>query len=452
MKKSAMIVIVIFLLGMSLINTQARAEEASSAAPYSGDLGFRSTLTGDWGGARNYLANKGILVDLSLTQVFQGIVGGGKSEGADLGKRGNLTISVDTQKLGLWPGGFLTLEVEGNVITESPYGDSVNGQTGALMPVNSNQLYPMPSGNNLDVPAWYVAQFLSPYAGLIFGKLDTTSGDANEFAHGKGDTQFFNLAFNFNPAALVGVPYSTLGGGVIILPTKDPAAAIVNFFVLQANGQANSAGFSDLSGNKLTFNGEARVRTNLFFGLTGHQLIGADYSNETFTSLNQSLRFIIQNGSIEQKKGSWNFYYNFDQFLYETKKGSGQGIGLFGRFGVSDGNPNPFHYFFSFGIGGKGIVPTRSLDSFGIGYYYIVVGHPQFTGLLATRSFLRNEQGFEAYYNLAITPWMRLTPDIQVISPAQQQVVSIGGPPIPIVSKRDINTATVVSLRLQLIF
>lgn len=452
MKQSAIIVTVILLFGMALMGTQAGAEEASSSNPYSGELGFRSTLTGDWGGARNYLANKGVIFDLSLTQVFQGIVGGGKSEGAEWGARGNLTINVDTQKLGLWPGGFLMLEFEGNVSTESPIADSVNGQTGALMPVNSNQLYPIPNGNNLKMPAWNITQFLSPYVGLFLGKLDITLGEMNEFAHGKGDYQFFNLAFNFNPVAALIAPYSTLGGGVIVLPTKDPAAAIVNFSVLQTNGTADFDSIEDLSGNKLTFAGEARVRTNLFFGFTGHQLIGGGYSNQTFTSLSQSLRFIIQNRTLEPKKGSWNVYYNFDQFLYETTKGSGQGVGLFGRFGVSDGNPNPFHYFFSIGIGGKGIVPTRPVDSFGIGWYYIVVGHPQFTGPLATRSLLRNEQGFEAYYDLAITPWMRLTPDIQVISPAQRQVVSIGGQPPPIVNKRDINTATVAGLRLQLMF
>jgi porin len=204
---------------MFLINAQGGTEEASSSNPYSGELGYRSTLTGDWGGARNCLSNKGVIFDLTLTQVFQGILGGGKTHPANWGSRGDLTITVDTQKLGLWPGGFLTLEAEGNVSTESHFFDSVNGQTGALMPVNSNQLYPKANGNNLNMSAWNVAQFLSPYAGLVLGKLDTTSGDMNEFAHGKGDYQFFNLALNFNPVFLLIVPNSTLGGGVIVLPT-----------------------------------------------------------------------------------------------------------------------------------------------------------------------------------------------------------------------------------------
>ena len=145
-------------------------------------------------------------------------------------------------------------------------------------------------------------------------------------------------------------------------------------------------------------------------------------------------------------------YYNFDQYFYEPKKGSGQGIGIFGRFGASDGNPNFMHYFYSIGIGGKGVIPGRPLDSYGIGYYYIDITSPTFTGPFADRSALRDEQGFEAYYNIAVTPWMKLTPDIQVIRGAQKNVVSINTAGTSIVSTKSIDTATVLGLRLQLIF
>ena len=441
MKVLGVIILAIIMFGLDVESTLA---QTSSIAPYSGDLWNRSTLTGDWFGVRNDLAAKGITFDMSLTQVGQGVVDGGKDEGWKYGGRGNLTFNLDTEKLGLWPGGFLTVEVEGN------FTDSVNGKTGALMPVNSNQLYPTPSGDNLNVPQVSFMQFFSPYAGVVLGKLDTTSGDANEFAHGKGDTQFLNLAFNFNPTAVVAAPYSGLGAGLIILPTKDPKAAIINFMVLQTNGKASTTGFSDLHSNQLSFAGEARVRTD-FFGLTGHQLIGGEYSNKTFTSLNQSLRFFIENRDIETKDGSWAIYYNFDQYLYEPKKGSGQGIGIFGRFGASDGNPNPMHFFFSFGAGGKGIIPGRPLDRFGIGYYYIDVKSPKITGVLGrTREFLRDESGFEAFYNIAITPWMQLTPDIQVIRPSQKEVIDRVG--LTTVDRKNVHTATVLGLRLQMLF
>jgi len=457
MKKFTIIMTVLAMLGISL-SARVGAQDASSKDPYSGDLLTRSTLTGDWGGLRNEWAQKGVTIDLNVTQVGQGVVNGGKSSAWQYGGRGDLTINLDSQKLGLWPGGFFNLELEGN------WASSVNSSTGALMPVNSNQIYPAPPGDIFGVPAWNFSQFLSPYFGLTLGKFATItniSGDMNDFAHGKGATQFMNLALNFNPLLAFTVPYSTLGVGAIVLPTKDPKDAIVTLFVLSANGQATTSGFEDLNGNAIVVAGEGRVRTD-FFGLTGHQLLGTTFSNKRFTSIDQRLRSIIETNSLTPEKGSWNIYYNFDQYLYEPKKGADRGVGVFGRLGVSDGNPDFMKFFGSFGVGGKGMFESRPLDQFGIGYYYIHIDNPRLNidvpriQLLPRNvEFLRNEYGFEAYYNLAITPWAFLTPDIQVVRGAQKDQFSLGQGPLgllPRIDRKSISTSTVLGLRLQLLF
>ena len=59
-----------------------------------------------------------------------------------------------------------------------------------------------------------------------------------------------------------------------------------------------------------------------------------------------------------------------------------------------------------------------------------------------TRQFLHNEQGFEAYYNFAITPWAQLTADVQVVDGAQNATRN----------GQSISTATVLGLRLGLVF
>ena len=436
------------------------AQEVPSTTPYSGDLLKRSTLSGDWWGLRNELAAKGVTLDMSLTQAAQGIVHGGKDTGWQYGGgRGDIILNLDTQKLGLWPGGFLNVEAEGNFIPADRLIKSINGRTGALMPVNSSQFYPTPAGDNFNLPALNFTQFLSPYFGLTIGKFATitsTSGDMNEFAHGKGDTQFMNLALNINPVLLTTVPYSTLGTGLIVLPTKDPNHAIVNFLVVSATGKASTSGFNDLDGNNLTFLGEGRLRTD-FFGMAGHQVFGAAFSNRKFSSLDQNARFVFENGAFEEKKGSWNIHYNFDQYFYEPKKGSGEGIGVFGRFGASDGNPNFMHFFYSLGIGGKGVIPGRERDRYGFGFYYIDVSNPKLQGLFRGTELLRDEYGFEAFYNVAITPWLQLTPDIQVIRGAQKEKITIGTGPGPIgvpfiASRKSIGTSTTLGMRLQMVF
>jgi porin len=457
MKSPRSIGTVVFLIVISL-GLELGAQDAPPAIPYSGGIWTRSTLSGDWWGLRNDLAAKGVTLDMSLTQVAQGIVHGGKDTGWQYGGgRGDIILNLDTQKLGLWPGGFLNLEAEGNFIPADNLFKSLNGTTGALMFVNSSQAYPMPAGDNFNLPALNFSQFLSPYFGLTIGKyatLTSHSGDMNEFAHGKGDTNFMNLALNINPVLLTTVPYSTLGTGLIVLPTKDPHQAVINFLVISSTGKASTSGFDDLDGNNLTFIGEGRVRTNLF-GLTGHQVFGAAFSNRKFSSIDQSARFIFENGAFEKKKGSWNIHYNFDQYLYEPKKGAGEGIGVFGRFGVSDGNPNFMHTFYSLGIGGKGVIPNRERDRYGFGFYYINVNNPKLEGIFRTTELLRDEYGFEFFYNFAITPWLQLTPDIQIVRGAQKDEVSIGtGPlgPLPRIDKKSVGTSTILGLRLQMVF
>ena len=430
------------IVGLSLVlfwasfATPVGAEEKSSASPYSGEFFSRSTLTGDWGGVRNDLAAKGLTFDANLTQIEQGVVDGGKSGAWQYGGRGDLTFHLDTQKLGLWPGGFLTVELEGN------WSDSVNFSTGALAPANTNQLFPLPLGTNVGLPAWNFAQFLSRYAGVTFGKQQTMSGDMNEFAHGKGDTQFFNTGLSINPALLV-VPYSTLGAGAIVLPTADVNQAIVTLLVLSATGKASTTGFDDLDGPILA--GEGRLRTD-FFGLTGHQLLGALYSWKRYTSVDQRLGFVLENRPIAAQDGTWAMYYNFDQYFYQPDKSKNRGVGLFGRFGASQGDPIPIQYFFSIGVGSKGPFDGRPFDQCGIGYYYSSTNNPTLEGPFVTRSFLRDEWGFEAYYNIALTPWLLVTPDIQVIGPAQKREIET------LRDRESIGTAVVLGVRGQIIF
>src|SRR5689334_2149455 len=431
-----------FLLFQRLFASGEILAEDAPPTPYSGDIWTRSTLSGDWGGLRNEWAAKGVTLDANITQVGQGVVGGGKSGAWEYGGRGDLILNLDSGKLGLWPGGFFNFEMEGN------WASAVNSKTGALMPVNSNQLFPLPPGDIFGVSAWNFTQFLSPYFGLSIGKFATitaNSGDMNEFAHGKGDTNFMNMAFNVNPIVAFTVPYSTLGTGLVVLPTKDPNEAVITLFLMSATGNPTVSGFGDLNDNNLLVAAQGRVRTN-FFGLTGHQLFGTTFSNKNYTSIDVRLdRDTIENGVLRPAKGSWNIFYNFDQYLYEPKKGVDRGVGIFTRFGVSDGNPNLMKFFASFGVGGKGMFETRPNDKFGLGYYFINISNPTIQGPFRTTKLLQDEYGFEAFYNVAITPWLLLTPDLQVIRGAQKDKLSVVQGPLgvlPRINKNSISTAT----------
>jgi porin len=183
-------------------------------------------LSGDWGGTRQDWANKGVTFDLNLTQVTQGVVSGGIDTGWEYSGRGETTMNLDTSKMGLWPGGLITVMGEGN------FGNPLTKKTGSLLGTNANDLFPE-ADNSFVLPQVTLTQFLTPKFGLALGKFATissTAGDMNEFAHGKGSQQFLNPALSFNPVMALTVPYSTLGMTAIYLPTKELAitAGVVN--------------------------------------------------------------------------------------------------------------------------------------------------------------------------------------------------------------------------------
>jgi porin len=104
----------------------------------------------------------------------------------------------------------------------------------------------------------------------------------------------------------------------------------------------------------------------------------------------------------------------------------------------------------SLGVGGKGAIPGRPNDRFGIGYYYLKIESPHFLFPVKGIPRLENEYGVEAFYSVALTPWLLLTPDIQIIRPTQRGVVenSLSHNRI----EKPVNTATILGLRLQVIF
>jgi len=83
--------------------------------------------------------------------------------------------------------------------------------------------------------------------------------------------------------------------------------------------------------------------------------------------------------------------------------------------GQAKGDRNAVSQFYSFGVGGKGIVASRPDDRFGVGWYYSRFSDDLKNNLRVLRRGLRNEQGVEAFYNIQVTPAVTVTPNLQVI-------------------------------------
>ena len=85
--------------------------------------------------------------------------------------------------------------------------------------------------------------------------------------------------------------------------------------------------------------------------------------------------------------------------------------------GIPDVNPSLLYGSARVGIGGTGLIPGRSRDNWGIGYYYDNPS-PDLKESLSPLLTIRDEPGVEIFYNFAVTPWLTLGVDLQVINPS----------------------------------
>ncbi|MCC6765452.1 MAG: carbohydrate porin, partial [Deltaproteobacteria bacterium] len=343
-------------------------DESASIWPrqdYAGDLLGRRYLTGDWGGWRTRLAAHGVTLNVDLLQSYRGVVDGGRDENDAYGGSADYELHVETERLGLWPGGFL------RIFAESRFGDFVNLDAGSLVPADTDGVFPLPEDISTLTSVSYI-QFLAPWVAVLGGKLDTLDGDQNAFASGRGKTQFSNLAFVLNPALFRSVPYSALGGGVLfVLPDE---LGTLQVLALDAGGRPDVSGFEDAFDKGTVVAEELRVGYRPL-GLPGHVTLGGSWSSRNFAVLDQDRRLVVDAlidrrfgtdfADVERAGDGWAIYYNFDQFLWVEKDDPTQGVGLFFRFAQADERTNPIERFYSFGFGGKGIVPTRDADTFG---------------------------------------------------------------------------------------
>jgi porin len=373
-----------------------------------------SQASGDWLGLRPHLMESGITVNANVAQFYMGAVSGGVDNSAKYAGHGDYVMNIDGDKALGMKGMFIKLRAEHR------FGQSIGGVTGALLPSAVASDLPSPDTEEIYLTNVLFTQMFSETFGVFAGKLDTLDGDQNAFASGRGMTQFSNVAFVGTPIGLRTIPYSTLGAGFVILQDLEP---IFTFSVLNARDTANRSGFDELFDDGVTLAPELRLPTN-FFGLPGHQLFGGTWSSRNYVSLDQDPRIILPNVPIARSSDSWALYYNFDQHLFVDSSDPTKGWGLFGRAGIADQATNPIGWFLSAGIGGNSMIPGRSNDTFGAGYYYAGTSSDLGPLLAVVPGRVGDGHGTELYYNIAVTKWFRLTADAQFITPARESVDS----------------------------
>jgi porin len=400
---------------------RARAGGAEATAGDAADPGLRRRLdetlvSGDWGGTRTDLANKGLTFDLIWAQVGQGVVSGGNRIDWDFGGTTDLVVRADLMRMGVLPMAVVTFR------GESRYGETVNDDAGAVMPVNTDGFMPITDRLNQGVPFTITElnylQMFTPQFGITLGRFQTLDGDPNEFASGRGVWQFLNGNFNFSAVGLLTVPYATLGGGVVWLPNQNIK---VSSLAIETKDSSTTTGFDKLN-QGWTWSTEADFQYRLG-SLPGGQNVAFIYAfSGDFTELNGRLSLFPRRTQVKENE-SWAVTWSQWQYIYTAEEPKGpinagdgrpdlKGLGIFARMGFADQDTNPISFMFSGGLGGRGLIPGRDEDSFGVGYFY---GTLQNERGFAALGLENKAQGLEAFYNIAVTRAAGVTLDVQWI-------------------------------------
>ena len=331
--------------------------------------------------------------------------------------RGEYDFIVDLEKFGGMPHGTLLVGVQ------HWWGDfgNVSLNSGAITPpIFPAYLPPVPNDEGVPmITDFLVTQPLSEKLVVFAGKKNVVgAADQDIFAGGDGTDQFMNQALITNPAFLLALPYSSFTAGVA-MPQQ---WGMVSAFVLDPQERTKDFfRLKDLFSQGIIMGGEVKVDTN-FFCMPGEHHVGGIWKHRDAFDLRTNApdpTYPIpppQPGDTTLKD-AYTIYWGFDQYLVLYSDEPRRGWGLFGRASISDANPTPIEYFLSAGIGGDSPLGCHRGDTFGVGWYYN--GMSNEFGPIPTAVFgPRDGTGVEVFYNIQVTPWLNITPDVQYVRPA----------------------------------
>ena len=363
------------------------------------DIWGRKTLTNGFFGLNDELADSGIELGLSATQIYQQNVRGGISTHRRAGRYSgsyDFELSADLQKLLGFESGSLLLHLEGGwPDTEGIDGVSVGSAFGVSADAIGNR--------TMDIKQlFYEGLIFDDKLTLMIGKIDFTGVfDCSAYADCEC-TQFLNGAFVDNPT----IPFPEYSLGAVLT-----YALTDSWYVMGGIADAEADGRE--TGFNTTFDGDDYFLYIFETGVTpqldsekgplqGAYRVGfwADPRPKAHSDTTNTYRNDV------------GFYLSFDQMLAKENSDpeDSQGLGTFFRYGYADGKRNDLTNFWSLGFQYQGLLEGRDDDVLGVGFAQ---------GFFSDKASLTYtddyENALELYYSAALTPWLNISPSIQYI-------------------------------------
>ena len=382
---------------------ETNAPPSESTEKRASDFWTRKTLTGDWGGARKELEDKGVTLQLYYNQQFQQNFKGGLDthNGHRLSGSYDLNLRLDFEKMGIMDdAGFFLRAAKGT------WGDGINpDKVGALNNVNQDA-----GGDHaIFINKWWLwKKFADDKVELRLGLLQTNKDlfDVSPYANHE-DKDFINRGSIRNAT----IPHRNgLGVFVKVHPVEWFYSQVA---VLDAQFQARTTGFNSAFHDEPWFmvyseTGVIPKWKSAKGPMPGNFRVGCWYDPVPKTKFEDV-------GAAETKTGDVGYYFGADQLVWKERadEKDTQGLGLFARYGHARADRNRISDYWSVGASYRGLVPERDRDVTGLAVSQSILSHRYGD---ERRARADRETAYELYYAYEATPWCIISPHFQVIT------------------------------------
>jgi porin len=356
--------------------------------------GFDGDLTGDWGGARQKLQDAGITVGAALTlEGFSNFQGGRDTAHLVGASTFDLNVALDTEKLLHWQGGEFYVDLE-----DHAFRNPSAALTGDLQIFDKQNTSPYLQIFEL----WFQQQLFDGKVRVKIGKVDANT----EFS--VIDNGLSNIASS-----------SQVSPTIFVFPTTPDPQPAVDVFLTPVDWYYASFGaaysnrsdrFGELVddtskiqaseyGTFLIGETGLKWKSAPLLGLSGNLKVGEWGHTGTFTRFD----------GVKQE-GTYGTYAIVDQTLWQPKgePDNGRGVRTFLEYGGTQNDINAIDRHYGGGVTWTGLIDSRPDDIIGFS--------PQYAHLTPQAGLAHPyELAMEGFYQLALTPWAMVQPDLQYI-------------------------------------
>jgi porin len=429
----------------------------------------QDALTGDWS-VRKQMADEGVTLGLcDIAETLSNPVGGIYQDTIYDGLV-TASLELDLNKLFKWPDAWpdTTFHVDGYQISGRGLSEKAVGN---LLIVSGIEAQPSTRLHDL----WLQEQFLNNEASLRVGQI----GFDDEFYISQYSAVFVNSTFGCPdmlstdwPGGGPCYPFAVPGVRLRLAPTT---AWTISTAVFNGNPVPpgpgdpqvrNASGTNFLIGEGGTlfveevdysFDAKPDLQNPPSDVKLGAWYNSADFPDLSVDNIGNSVASPTSDGIPATHYGDYGLYLILDKFLWQPPKAASQdqGLGGFLRLGGAPGDRNLIDFELDAGLTWKGLLPNRPRDVAGVALGYARIGgtarafaadQSLFTGIAQpARDY---EIVLEVTYQVNISPWWFLQPDLQFIFHPGGNVAA----PLPAPPTEPIPNAVVVGLRSAITF